>query len=330
MMQHRLLGGTGLRVSSLCLGTLTFGDERPWGADEATSAAMLGAFAEAGGTFIDTAPNYGEGRAEEIVGKFLKGRRDKTVVATKFTASLDPHPLAGGNGRKAMRASVEASLKRLGTDYIDLLWMHFWDGTTPLEEILRGLDDLMREGKILYAGLSDTPAWLVSRALTLAEWRGWDRIAAIQIEYNIAARTPERELLPMAAALDLGVVCWGPLAAGALAGGEPTRMAKLPAPLAAAASALADVSRDTDYPAAALAIGWLIGRGHIPLIGARTGEQLAASLAMTDIPAEILARIDAIMPPEPGFPHALIGSSYLRRFALGDPQLIAAPRRPRA
>ncbi|NIJ09263.1 aryl-alcohol dehydrogenase-like predicted oxidoreductase [Sphingomonas vulcanisoli] len=328
-MRHRLLGGSGLRVSELCLGTLTFGERKDWGADAEASRAILTRFADAGGTFIDTAPNYADSAAEEIVGAFVAGRRDDFVLATKFTASVNRHPLAGGNSRKAMLRSVEASLKRLGTDHIDLLWLHFWDGTTPIEEIARGFDDLVRSGKVLYTGFSDTPAWLASRAATMAELRGWVKPAAIQFEYNLAARTPERELVPMAEAMDLGRVCWGPLAAGALAGGERTRLAKMPPKLAETSAALSAIAAETGLTPIVLALGWLIARGCIPLIGARQPEQLDAALSLAPIDAAILARLDAIAPMDPGFPHALINSSYLRRFALGDPERLLPPARAR-
>jgi aryl-alcohol dehydrogenase-like predicted oxidoreductase len=333
-MRHRLLGGSGLRVSELCLGTMTFGEQKGWGSDASAADAILAAFADAGGTFIDTAPNYAGGVAEEIVGRFLAGRRDDFAVATKFTASPRAHPLAGGNSRKALRSSVEASLNRLGTDHIDLLWLHFWDGTSPLDEIVRGLDDLVSAGKILYWGFSDTPAWLVSRAAAIAELRGRAGPIATQIEYNVGARTPERELLPMADALDLGVVCWGPLGAGALVGGSLARFAgaKLAPGLAAAAQAVEALATQSGIPASTLALRWLLERGHVPLVGARTREQITASLAALEIEVavDVLARLDAVAPPEPGFPHGLIGSSYLRRLALGNPGGLAPPRRARA
>jgi aryl-alcohol dehydrogenase-like predicted oxidoreductase len=329
MMRHRLLGGSGLRVSQLCLGSLTFGETRSWGASAAEAESILRAFADAGGSFIDTAPNYAGGAAEAIIGDFVRGSRDDFVIATKYTASANAHPLAGGNSRKSLRKSVEASLSRLGTDHIDLLWLHFWDGTTPTEEIVRGIDDLIGAGKLLYWGISDTPAWLVSRAVTLAQQQGRAAPMAVQIEYNVAARTAERELLPMAAALDLGTVCWGPLAAGALAGGDRTRLAKLPVALAPVAEAVRALADESGVAMPALALGWLLSRGHVPLVGARTAAQLSDTLTATELDAAALARLDAIAPPEPGFPHGLIGSSYLRKFALGDPDCLIPPSRER-
>ncbi len=338
---YRLLGGSGLRVSQLCLGTMTFGEGREWGTDPDTATMILEQFADAGGTFIDTAPNYSGGMAEEIVGRFVAGQRDRFVIGTKFTASPDPHVSSTGNGRKAMRASVEASLRRLGTDHIDLFWLHFWDGTAPLDEIMRGLDDLVSQGKILHVGLSDTPAWLVSRAATLAELRAQAPVTAVQIEYNLAARSAERELLPMAEALDLGVLCWGPLAAGALAGGaDPKRRtaAQVPASLADASAALASLAQKSGVSPAALALRWLFYHprwpGLIPIVGARRTEHLVAALAAWSagaLPSDFAQAIETLAPPPPGFPHDLIGSSYLRKMALGgEPGRIAAPIRSRA
>ena len=329
-MRHHLLGHSGLRVSELCLGTLTFGEQKAWGADPDEARCILSRFADAGGTFLDTAPNYGDGEAEAITGAFIAGARDDYIIATKFTASTAPHPLSGGNSRKAMIRSVEGSLRRLGTDHIDLLWLHFWDATTPLDEILRALDDLVRAGKILYTGFSDTPAWLVSRAVTMADLRGWARLVAIQLEYNILARTPERELLPMANALDLGRVCWGPLAAGALAGGERQRLAKMPAKLAENAAAVVKIAVELGLSPVALALGWLRSRDCIPIVGARTQGQIEAAFSPALLDTAVVQRLDAIAPVDPGFPHALIGSSYLRRFALGDLERVMRPKRPRA
>jgi aryl-alcohol dehydrogenase-like predicted oxidoreductase len=338
-MRHKLLGPSGLRVSELCLGTLTFGEKKDWGADAEAADAILAAFGDAGGTFIDTAPNYSGGAAEEIVGGFLKGHREDFVVATKFTASTSAHPLAGGNSRKSMVRAVEGSLRRLDTDHIDLLWLHYWDGTTPLEEILRALDDLVSAGKVLYTGISDTPAWLISRATTMAALRGWSPVVAVQLEYNLASRTAERELRPMATAMDLGVVCWGPLAAGALAGGTDPRRRKadaVPAHLARVASEVRRLSLDAGVTVPAMALGWLMqrqgGASTIPIVGARSAEQIEATLAAaaTEIDRTILVALDAIAPPELGFPHELIGSSYLRKLALGDPAALIPPARTRS
>ncbi len=325
-MRYRLLGRSGLRVSDLCLGTMTFGETRSWGADGEQACAIIDAFADAGGVFIDTAPNYAGGASEEIVGRAIAGRREDFVVATKYTACTRPHILAGGNSRRSMIQSVEGSLRRLGTDHIDLLWLHYWDGTASLDEILRAFDDLVRAGKILHAGFSDTPAWLVSRAATMADLRGWAPLVAVQLEYNLATRSAERELLPMAGALDLGAVCWGPLAAGALAGGsspERRKRTALPPALAAAAESAAALSAEQGLDPLALALHWHLAhprhRALIPIVGARSVEQMRSVLDAAERARglEWIGALEAIAPIEPGFPHEMLASPYLRKLATG-------------
>lgn len=336
MMKHRLLGGSGLRVSELCLGTLGFGEQKAWGTPEQEARKIIYSFAKAGGSFIDTAPNYADGEAERIVGRAVQGARDEFVIGTKYTASIDRHPIAGGNSRRSLMRSVEASLQRLNTDRIDILFLHFWDGTAPLEEILRGLEDCITAGKILYTGFSDTPAWLVSRAVTMSEWRGWVRPAAIQAEYNVVSRDIERDLAPMADALDLGILCWGPLAAGALAAGDaPKRRAasKSSSTLVDGASKLASIGLREGIAPAVLALAWLMRQvpSRIPIVGARTESQLWQLVAACDckINGSLMSEIATIAPPSLGFPHDLINSSYLRRFALGDVERLASPEKLR-
>src|ERR1700689_1915096 len=218
-MKYRLLGKSGLRVSEASLGTLTFGDEWGWGSTKAEAQKVYEAYREAGGNFIDTANFYTGGTSETFLGEFMQGHRDSVVLATKYTnASPGNDPNAAGNHRKSMMQAVDASLKRLRTDYIDLYWLHIWDLITPIEEVMRAFDDLVRQGKILYAGVSDMPAWVVARGNTLAELRGWTSFVGLQIEYSLIERTPEAELLPMAADLGLGVTAWSPLAGGMLTG----------------------------------------------------------------------------------------------------------------
>jgi aryl-alcohol dehydrogenase-like predicted oxidoreductase len=218
-MKYQLLGKSGLRVSEMCLGAMTFGEEWGWGSSKEESHRIFNAYMDAGGNFIDTANKYTEGTSEKYIGEFIAGDRDRFVLATKYTSNTrrgDPN--AGGNQRKNMMQSLEASLKRLNTDYIDLYWVHAWDPLTPIEETLRALDDMVRAGKILYIGISDTPSWIVSQANTIANLRGWTEFAGIQIEYSLIERTPERELLPMANALEIGVTAWSPLGGGVLTG----------------------------------------------------------------------------------------------------------------
>ena len=218
-MRYKLLGRSGLRVSEICLGTMTFGTDWGWGADKEESRRILDTYANAGGNFLDTANRYTEGTSETWLGEFISADRDHWVLATKYSLKdRDGDPNFSGNHRKNMMRSVEASLRRLNTDHIDLLWVHAWDGMTPVEEVMRGLDDLVSQGKVHYIGVSDTPAWIVSRANTMAELRGWSAFVALQVEYSLLQRTPERDLLPMAQAFGMSMTAWAPLAGGALTG----------------------------------------------------------------------------------------------------------------
>ena len=218
-MKYYLLGKSGLKVSEICLGTMTFGKEWGWGASKEDSRKMFDAYVNLGGNFIDTANIYTNGTSEKYVGEFVSSDRDRFVIATKYTSNTRAgDPNAGGNHRKNMVQSLEASLKRLNTDYIDLYWVHAWDHTTPIEEMMRALDDMVKSGKILYIGISDAPAWVISQANTIANLKGWTEFTSIQIEYSLIERTPERELLPMANALDIGITAWSPLGSGVLTG----------------------------------------------------------------------------------------------------------------
>src|SRR6266404_612413 len=215
------LGRSGLRVSPLCLGTMTFGNEWGWGSEEQTARAVFDRYIDGGGNFIDTADLYTEGHSEELVGKFIgeRGLRDRVVLATKFTFNAEPgNPNAGGNGRKNIYRALEASLRRLQTDYIDLYWLHAWDTMTPVEEVISTLNDLVRAGKIRHYGFSDVPAWYATRAFSLAERNGAERLIALQLEYSLIERTIEREHIPAAQELGMGVCPWSPLAGGFLSG----------------------------------------------------------------------------------------------------------------
>src|SRR5246127_5112493 len=219
IMKYRLLGKSGLRVSEVSLGTMTFGDELGWGSPKAEAQKVYETYREAGGNFIDTANFYTGGTSEKFLGEFMQGHRESVVLATKYSnAAPGNDPNAAGNHRKNMMQAVEASLKRLQTDYIDVYWVHIWDQMTPVEEVMRGLDDLVRAGKILYTGISDAPAWWIAQANTLATLRGWSPFVGLQIEYSLIERTVERELIPMAEALNLGVTAWSPLSSGVLTG----------------------------------------------------------------------------------------------------------------
>ena len=219
-MKYKLLGRSGLKVSELCLGTMGFGTENGWGADKEASFAIMEKYAEAGGNFLDTANIYKFGTSEKIIGEFINARdRDYFVIATKYSLHDNKtNPNASGNNRKNMMRSVEASLQRLQTDFIDVLYLHIWDDLTPVDEVLRGLDDLIKQGKVNYAAISDTPAWIVAKGNTMAELMGWSQFVALQVEYSLLQRTPERELLPMAKHFGMTVTPWAPLAGGALTG----------------------------------------------------------------------------------------------------------------
>lgn len=332
-MKIRLVGGSGLRSSSVVLGSMTFGEQRSWGASEEESQAILQAYFDRGGTTIDTAPNYSGGKSEEIIGRFAKCRRDQLVLSTKYTASSSAHPLAGGNSRRSMIQSVETSLTRMGTDRIDLLWLHFWDFTTPLDEILRAADDLVRAGKILYFGLSDTPAWIASRAATMSEMARGVPITALQLEYNAASRSVENDLLPLADACEMGVFCWGPLAAGALANGDDPQRRRpdtLPPEVAAVAQKLVNLGKEAGRSTQHLALRWLVQSRQatcFPIVGARTATQIANTLDGLGEPLgdEIMEAITAMAKAPESFPRGLINSPYLRKFSLGQPDRLFPP-----
>jgi aryl-alcohol dehydrogenase-like predicted oxidoreductase len=329
-MRYKLLGTSGLRVSELCLGTMTFGDDWGWGAPKDESRKIFDAFADdAGGNFIDTANNYTNGTSERFVGEFVKSDRDHFVIATKYTLSeRKTDPNFGGNHRKNLRRSVEGSLQRLGTDHIDLLWLHMWDGMTPVEEVMRALDDLVRAGKVLYVGISDTPAWVVSRANMLAELRGWSRFVAYQGEYSLASRAPERDIVPMTEALDLAFLVWGALEGGELTGkynsptDEPRRSKDTNDRIKQIASVLMEVAGETGHTASQVAINWVRQKPYqmIPIIGARTEKQLRDNLGCLDfeLTGEQINRLNAASPIDLGFPHSFLGSDHVRGLIFGE------------
>lgn len=346
---YRLLGRSGLRVSPLCLGTMTFGTDWGWGADEATSRAIFDAYASRGGNFIDTANFYTKGTSERLVGRFIAAERDRFVVATKYTlnmASGDPN--AGGNHRKCMVRAAEASLRRLATDYIDLYWLHVWDDTTPVDEIMRGLDDLVAAGKILYVAVSDTPAWRIAQANTLAELRGWSRFVALQVEYNLALRDAERDLIPMSMELGLGVLPWSPLASGLLSGKysrealEAQRREEKAADVTGSrpitltekrieiAEAVKAVAGDVGRTPAQVALAWLLTRQGVtsPILGARTVAQIEDNLGALDVSldTDALRRLDEASAITLGFPHDFIKSDMVRGIVTGGTTIGARHR----
>ena len=326
-MKYRLLGNPGLRVSELGLGAMTFGTDRGIGVDKAESRKVYDAFRDAGGNFIDTANVYNEGTSETFLGEFMKGDRERVVLATKFTGGMRRRDAnAVGNSRKNMMDSVHASLKRLQTDYIDLYWVHAWDPRTPTEELMRAFDDLVSQGKVLYIGVSDTPAWVVSRANMLAELRGWSRFAALQIRYSLIDRTVERELLPMARALDLAVTPWGIVGSGVLSGKyNLDRDAKGRSSInpqmvndrsLRIAETVMDVAKELGCTPTQLAIAWVLrGPAHIvPLVGARNLDQWEDNLGCLEVelPDEAMARLNEASAISPGFPHDMLAGNTPR------------------
>lgn len=346
-MRYRLLGASGLRVSEISLGTMTFGEEWGWGAAKDEARRIYDAYREAGGNFIDTANVYTMGTSEQFVGEFMRGHRQEMVVATKYTnAARGKDANAAGNHRKSMMQAVEASLRRLGTDYIDLYWMHIWDGMTPVDEVMRAFDDLVRQGKVLYVGVSDAPAWWVAQANTLAGLRGWSKFVGLQIEYSLLERTVERELIPMAKAFGLTVVAWSPLKGGVLTGKYRSAADAGSGPLQAsgtenarfstemmqgflpkreqqdrAVAALREVSAATGRTPAQVALAWLRYRDVpvIPIIGARKMAQFEdnmASLTLELAPAQV-DQLDAATAVELGFPHEFFNMEMPRTLAFG-------------
>ncbi len=349
LTDYRTLGRSGLRVSPMVLGTMTFGTDWGWGADEAEARRILDTYLDRGGNFVDTANFYTGGSSEALLGRFMAGRRDRVVLATKYSLNLHPgDPNGGGNHRKSLVRGVEASLKRLATDHIDLMYLHIWDGTTPVDEVMRALDDLVRAGKLLYVGISDTPAWQVARMQTLADWRGWSPLIALQIEYSLVQRTVERDLVPMADALGLGVTAWSPLGMGVLAGkyrrdamaagdrdaigvtGTRQQVALTHDMLSERNLAIADTVRDVAQQlgrsSAQVALAWLLQRpgcGVMPIVGARTLAQFednlgALSLRLSDAQ---LQQLDVASAVSLGFPHDFMRLAVPRNNIFGGTQV---------
>lgn len=335
-MKYRLLGDSGLRVSEASLGTMTFGEDWGWGSGKDEAQRIYAAYREAGGNFIDTANVYTNGTSERFLGEFMKGHRESVVLATKYSNAVPgADPNAAGNHRKSMTQAVEASLERLQTDYIDLYWMHIWDGVTPVEEVMRGLDDLVRAGKVLYVGISDAPAWWIAGANTLAQLRGWTAFVGLQIEYSLIERTVERELIPMARAFDVGVVAWSPLASGLLSGkyhGAGKAEGRLSAEgmeqflpekqradriIAAVRSVAEEVGRSM----AQVALAWLRYQAVpvIPIIGARRLAQLEDNLASLDLELSTaqLESLDAASRVDLGFPQEFYAKELVRTLRYG-------------
>jgi aryl-alcohol dehydrogenase-like predicted oxidoreductase len=311
-MRYRLLGRSGLRVSELCLGAMRFGEE-----DEARR--IVETFAEAGGNFIDTADKYGSGSSERYVGAAIAGDRDRWVLGTKYSLSRDASdPNGAGGHRKSLVVALEASLRRLAVDYVDLLWVHLWDPLTPVEELMRALDDQVRAGRVLYLGISDAPAWFIAQANTLAAERGWTPLAAIQMRYSLLDRAVEREHLPMTRALDMALTAWSPVGGGALAG----RRDGLGGREHEIGEAVAGIAEEGGATPAQVALAWLRGRPGVvlPIVGASRESQLRENLGTLDVrlDSDQLARLDAVSRIELGFPHDFIAEVRTSSSIVGD------------
>jgi aryl-alcohol dehydrogenase-like predicted oxidoreductase len=315
-MRYRLLGNSGLRVSGAALGTMTFGEAWGWGASKRTVKRILERYAEAGGNFLDTANLYTDGESETLLGDFLKANRHHFVLGSKYSLG----PLEGGdlnwsgNHRKSLELSLKGSLERLQTDYLDVLWLHAWDGVSPIEGVMRALDDVVRSGRVLHIAVSNTPAWVIARANTLAELRGWTPFCATQVEYSLLERSAERDLIPMADHLGLTTTAWSPLASGILSG-KYTRSegkGRLPGGHARLNQHNLKIARAVDNLASKLgrsssqvALAWVASQNIIPILGARTLEQLEDNLGYLklELSERDLQRLEAASPLELGYPH---------------------------
>lgn len=330
-MNYKLLGKSGLRVSELALGTMTFGEEWGWGSNKEESKKVFDAYTNAGGNFIDTANRYTEGTSEKFVGEFISSDRDHFVVATKYTLyTRKDDPNFSGNHRKNMIRSLEESLKRLKTDFIDLYWVHAWDYTTPEEEILKALDDKIRTGKILYIGISDTPAWIVSRMNTIAELRGWTQFVALQIKYSLIDRAVERELLPMARKLDLAVTPWAVIGGGILSGkynknideqGRAQIYKSIKDDNLKIAGEVIKVAEEIGCSPSQVAVNWVRQQPGviIPIIGAKTELQLKDNLDCLKftLNEEQMNRLNEVSKIDLGFPHTFLNSDNIRNLTFG-------------
>ena len=357
LKQYVTLGRSGLRVSPYSLGTMTFGTEWGWGSEESDARAVFNGYIDAGGNFLDTADGYTMGKSEQLVGKFIAERnlRDRVVLATKFTFNADPsNPNAGGNGRKNIYRALEGSLRRLQTDYIDLYWLHVWDMLTPVEEVLSTLNDLVRAGKIRHFGFSDVPAWYVARAQTLAEREGKERLIALQLEYSLTERNIEREHIPVAQELGIGVCPWSPLAGGFLSGKykregntgkgqgrlDQNKHAQLFDRFTEhnwrVLDALLDVAKQLDKKPVQVALNWVVTQPGITstIIGATNLSQLQDNLSALEftIPADLRKRLDDASAIEQFHPYIFFqpamqarikGESPVRAWTPGSAQLVA-------
>ncbi|BAM04050.1 aldo/keto reductase [Phycisphaera mikurensis] len=342
---YQLLGDSGLRVSPLCLGTMNFGEDWGTGADKETSKKVFDAYAEAGGNFLDTADFYTNGSSESFVGEFIASERDRFVLATKYTIKrADGQPMAAGNSRLSMHRAVEASLKRLKTDHIDLYWLHMWDFTTPTDELVRAFDDLVKAGKIGYVAISDTPAWKLCELVCYARHHALTRPVATQVEYSLITRDVEREIAPMALEMGLGLLPWSPLKGGVLSGkygredlqkieagekkGVGKRDMKWDEQRVELVEGLQKIGDAHGKTVAQVAQNWLLSRPAVPsvIVGPRTPDHLEGSLGALgfDLSEDEQAEIQRLAPIELGFPHDFLRGGNVRGLATAGTRV---PRR---
>ncbi|RED37420.1 aldo/keto reductase [Paenibacillus sp. VMFN-D1] len=341
---YKLLGRSGLRVSPLSLGTMTFGEDWGWGADASESRRIFDMYADQGGNFIDTSVNYTNGSSEKLIGEFIKNRRERFVIGTKFSMMREAgNPNSGGNHRLNIIRSLEQSLRQLGTDYIDLLYLHAWDDTTSAEEIIRVLDDLVRSGKVMYLGISNTAAWRIAQMQTIADLRGWSPLVALQIEHSLAERTGERELFLMAKELGLGIVPYSPLAGGILSGKyrsenfqEHTASAEVSGTRTDLNASLGnftphnlkivntvrEIAAEIGCTSAQVALRWSLTKPGVtsPIVGARTLQQLEQNLGALEVSLndDQLKRLNDVSNFEAGYPHDFIESPMIKGLVFGE------------
>jgi aryl-alcohol dehydrogenase-like predicted oxidoreductase len=343
-MKYKILGRSGLRVSELCLGAMTFGEELGTGASKEVSRQIYEAYREAGGNFIDTANIYTMGTSERMLGEFIVSERDQVVLASKYSMSTHMQdPNASGNNRKNMVQGLEASLQRLNTDYLDLFWVHGWDQTTRIDEIMRGLDDLVRAGKVLHIGISNFPAWLIAQANTLAEERGLTPFTAVQMHYNLVERSIETDFFDLCKAQDMAILPWSPLAGGLLTGkfnpdaehkadadARLNKAAYGPAMLAEQririAQGLVELADNMGCSPSQLALAWLLHRPEgnvIPILGARKLEQFKDNMGCLDIQLNQtqIEALDALAPPPITYPASLFQTDFYRQMMHGDAEV---------
>ena len=339
-MRYKLLGHSGLRVSELCLGTMTFGEANQLGASESVCRQIFDGFVDAGGNFFDTANVYNMGTAERMLADFMGVERERYVVASKYSLCMDQtDPNAGGNNRKNLVQSVDASLKRLGTEYLDLLWVHAWDYSLPIDQIMRALDDVVSSGKVLHLGISNASAWIIGSANTLARERGWTSFCAMQILYNLVQRHVEPEYLGLAKSQDMAITPWSPIGGGLLTdkfakGGDAEARAAsrmettqwgaryMDDQKLAVAEAINEIAKDIGRPTAQVAVNWLRQNSTancIPILGVKTPAQLAETLGCLDfaLSSSQIERLNAASAIDHGYPGRLTGDPFMRRLNFG-------------